>query len=177
MRWHGHDLRDVVELSAACRSYYQKVEEILDLMHKYLELRHQQGDRNQIPHGMMIENLRWRQNPLFLIIGRGKEYQFLLDSRMFRNSQRYYAPSFTTAEMSLLQQFCDGNIPQRIESALGVAIDSIKVDAECRHTGAEPFAVRHVEELSSEILGQIVYFHYCRKISLQVRQKSRIAEL
>ena len=177
MRWHEHDVRDVVGLSAACRSYYQKVEKILDLMYKYLELRHQRGDRNQIPHGMMIENLRWRKNPLFLIIGRGEEYQFLRDSRMFRNSQRYYTPSFTNAEMRLLQRFCAGNIPERIESALGVAVDCIKVDAECCHTGAEPFAVRHVEELSFEVLGQIVYFHYCRKISLQARQESRIEEL
>ena len=77
----------------------------------------------------MIENLRWRKNPLFLIIGRGEEYQLPRDSRMFRNSQRYYTPSSTNAEMSLLQQLCDGNIPERIESALGVAIDCIKVDA------------------------------------------------
>ena len=51
MRWHEHDVRDVVGLAAACRSYYQKIEEILDLLYKYLELRHQQGDRNRILTG------------------------------------------------------------------------------------------------------------------------------
>ena len=125
----------------------------------------------------MLQNLRRRRNPLFLIIGRGEEYQFLRDSRMFRNSERYYASWFTNADMSFLQQFCNGNIPQRVESALGVAVDCIKADAKCRHTGAEPLAVRHVENLSSEVLGQMLHFHYCRKLSLQARHESRIEEL
>ena len=96
---------------------------------------------------------------------------------MFRNRDRYDKSSFTKADMSFLEQFCNGNIPEQIESALGVAVDCIKVDAECRHTGAEPLVVRHVEELSSEVLAQTLYFHYCRKISLQARQVSRIEEL
>ena len=125
----------------------------------------------------MIEILRRRENPLCLIIGRGEEYQFLRDSRMFRNTPRYDTSSFTNAEMSFLQQFCDGNIPERIESALGVAVDCIKVDAERRHTGAKPLAVRHFEDLSSEVIGQMLHFHYCRKSSLQARQLSRIEQL
>ncbi len=151
-------------------------------MYKYLEIGHHHGDRDRyssIRHRrmMMIENLRRRENPLFLIIGRGEEHQFLRDSRMFRNSQKYDASSITNVEMSFLQQFCNGNIPERIESALGVAVDCIKDDAEWRHTGAEPLAVRHVENLSSEVLVQMLYFHYYRKFSLQARQESRIEEL
>ena len=180
LRRHQHDVRDLVGLPAACRSYYQKVEETLDLMFKYLEFGHHPGDRDQHSSNsprMMIENLRRRENPLCLTIGRGEEYQFLRDSRMFRNTPRYDASSFTNAEMSFLQQFCDGNIPERIESALGVAVDCIKVDAECRHTGAKPLAVRHFEDLSSEVVGQMLHFHYCRKSSLQARQQSRIEQL
>ena len=37
--------------------------------------------------------------------------------------------------------------------------------------------MRHLEESSSDVLGQIVYFHYCRKTCLQARQKLRIEEL
>ena len=149
-------------------------------MYKYLEMDHHHGDRNRhskIAHGRILENLRQRKTPLFLIIGRGEEYQFLRDCRMFRNSQRYYASSFTDADMSLLQQFCDGNIPERLESTLGVAVNCIKVDAKCRHTGAEPITVRNVKNLSSEVLVQMLYFHYYRKSSLQARHESKIEEL
>ena len=174
LRRHQHDVRDLVRRPAACRSYYQKVEEILDLMYKYLEIGHHQGDRDRhssIAPRMMIENLRRLENPLLLIIGGGEEYQFLRDSRMFHVS------SFTNADMSFLQQFCDGNIPERIESALGVAVDCIKVDAERRHTGAELLAGLRVEDLSPEVFGQMMYFHYCRRSSIHARQKSRIEEL
>ena len=180
LRRHQHDVRDLVGLLAACRSYYQKVEEILDLMYKYLEIGHHHGDRDQHssnPPRMMIENLRRLENPLFLIIGGGEEYQFLRDSRMFRNTPRNDASSFTNADMSFLQQFCDGSNPERIESALGVAVACIKVDAECRHTSAELLAVRHIETMSPEVFGQMLYFHYCRRSSLQARQKARIEEL
>ena len=180
LRRHQHDVRDLVGLPAACRSYYQKVEEILDLMYKYLEIGHHHGDRDQHssnPPRMMIENLRRVENPLLLIIGGGEEYQFLRDSRMFRNTPRDGTSSFTNADVAFLQQFCDGNIPERIESALGVAVDCIKVDAERRHTGAELLAVLHVQDPSPEVFGQMMYFHYCRRSSLQARQESRIEEL
>ena len=150
-------------------------------MYKYLAIGHHHGDRDQhpsIPHRtMIIENLHRRDNPLFLIIGRGEEHEFLRDSRMFRNSEKSDASCFTNADMSFLQRFCNGDIPERLESALGVAVDCIKVDAGCRHTGAKPLAVRHVEDLSSEILVQMLHFHYCRKSSLQARQGVRIGEL
>ena len=180
LRRHQHDVRDLVGLPAACRSYYQKVEEILDLMYKYLEIGHHHGDRDQHssnPPRMMIENLRRVENPLLLIIGGGEEYQFLRDSRTFRNTPRDGTSSFTNADVAFLQQFCDGNIPERIESALGVAVDCIKVDAERRHTGAELLAVLHVEDPSPEVFGQMMYFHYCRRSSVHARQESRIEEL
>ena len=180
LRRYQHDVRDLVGLPAACRSYYQKVEEILDLMYKYLEIGHHHGDRDQHssnPPRMMIENLRRVENPLLLIIGGGEEYQFLRDSRMFRNTPRDGTSSFTNADVAFLQQFCDGNIPERIESALGVAVDCIKVDAERRHTGAELLAVLHVEDPSPEVFGQMMYFHYCRRSSVHARQESRIEEL
>ena len=150
-------------------------------MYKYLAIGHHHGDRDQhpsIPHRtMIIENLHRRDNPLFLIIGRGEEYEFLRDSRMFRNSEKSDASCFTNADMSFLQQFCNGILPERLEVALVVAVDCISIDAECRHTGAEPLAVRYVEDLSSEVPRQMLYFHYCRKSALQARQRSRIEEL
>ena len=149
-------------------------------MYKYLEIGHHQGDRDRhssTAPRMMIENLRRLENPLLLIIGGGEEYQFLRDSRMFRNTPRNDASSFTNADMSFLQQFCDGNILERIGSALGVALDCIKVDAERRHTGAELLAGLCVEDLSPEVFGQMMYFHYCRRSSIHARQKSRIEEL
>ena len=150
-------------------------------MYKYLAIGHHHGDRDQhpsIPHRtMIIENLHRRDNPLFLIIGRGEEYEFLRDSRMFRNSEKSDASCFTNADMSFLQQFCNGILPERLEVALVVAVDCISIDAECRHTGAEPLAVRYVEDLSSEVPRQMLYFHYCRKSTLQARQRSRIEEL
>ena len=123
----------------------------------------------------MMENLRRRENPLLLIICRGEEHQFLRDSRMFLDSLRYHASSFTDADVSFLQRFCNGNIPEQVESALVLAVDCIVVDAEYRHTGAEPLSVRHIENVFSET--QMLYFHFSPKSSLQARQESRIEEL
>ena len=163
-----------------CRSYYQRVEGILELMFKYLGIDYNEEDRSRNPsnhYKMLVQKLRRRGNPLFLIIGRGEEYQFLCDSKRFRNRQGQYASKPTTADISHLTQFCEGEVLLRVEAALGIAVDCIKIDAECRHKGTELLGTRRLEALPSEVLAKMLYFHDCRRMSIQAGQKSRINEL
>ncbi len=149
-------------------------------MFKYLGIDYNEEDRSRNPsnhYRKLIEKLRRRGNPLFLIIGRGEEYQFLCDSKRFRNRQGQNASRPTTADISHLAQFCDGELLLRVESALGIAVDCIKIDAECRHQGTELLGTRRLEALPSEVLAKMLYFHDCRRLSVQAGQKSRINEL